>query len=164
MQITHLLQTELAREHSTTAKFFARYPGDNNDYAPHEKSMKLSHLVTHLTHVFGWTGDMLATSYMDLAGAETPTPLTSSSSLITELDKNFGHSQEALSIATDDDLTSKWALKMNGTVIAEWSKYFAIRQALNQITHHRAQLGVYYRLLEIPVPSSYGPSADDQSF
>ncbi|MBB4080551.1 putative damage-inducible protein DinB [Lewinella aquimaris] len=164
MQITHLLQTELAHEYSTTAKFFDRYPVDKNKYAPHEKSMALSHLVTHLTHIFGWTGDMLATSYMDLADTKTPSPLTSSSDLIAELDKNFNHSKEALSKATDDDLESNWALKMNGNLIAEWSKYFAIRQALNQITHHRAQLGVYYRLLGIPLPASYGPSADDQSF
>ncbi|MCH5600915.1 DinB family protein [Niabella ginsengisoli] len=66
--------------------------------------------------------------------------------------------------ATEADLEPFWSLKYNGNKLAEWTKYAAIRHSLNQITHHRAQLGVYYRLNDIKVPGSYGPSADDQNF
>jgi uncharacterized damage-inducible protein DinB len=65
--------------------------------------------------------------------------------------------------AKDEDLNPTWSIRMNGQKIMEWSEYGAIRHGLNQITHHRAQLGVYYRLLNIPVPGSYGPSADDKT-
>lgn len=78
-----------------------------------------------------------------------------------QLEKNYEKSLNALKSASTTDLEPNWSIRMNGQIIMEWIKYGAIRHGLNQITHHRAQLGVYYRLLNIAVPGSYGPSADE---
>ncbi|MFC3160044.1 DinB family protein [Chryseobacterium arachidis] len=84
--------------------------------------------------------------------------------LLKVLDENYKLSTEALNSAKENDLTETWALKNNGEELAKWTKYGSIRHSLNQITHHRAQLGVYYRLNDIPLPGSYGPSADNPNF
>ena len=83
--------------------------------------------------------------------------------LLQQLEKQHKAGMQALENAKEADLKLKWSIRMNGEKIMEWSKYGAIRHGLNQVTHHRAQLGVYYRLLNIPVPGSYGPSADEQN-
>ena len=76
----------------------------------------------------------------------------------------FDDIANALETAKEEDLIPSWTIKNDGHKLASWSKYGAIRHSLNQITHHRAQLGVYYRLNDIPLPASYGPSADSQNF
>ena len=164
MKLTDLLRDELAQERATTAKFFARYPAEQPDFAPHQKSMALSHLATHISQIFGWPGMMLATAEMDVAAGTPPALLKSGESLTEAMDQQFAKSAERLEKTSAAELEEPWSLKANGHLLKEWSKYGAIRHALNQLTHHRAQLGVYYRLLDIPLPGSYGPSADDQSF
>lgn len=158
------LQDELSEEYHITKKFFRLYPDNKNDYAPHEKSMKMGHLSTHISEIFGWPEVILTTSELDFMKAEPPKALENANDLEQALDMKFEKNKASLEGASETDLSSPWALKMNGQTVAEWSKYGAIRHALNQITHHRAQLGVYYRLLGIPVPGSYGPSADEQNF
>jgi len=78
--------------------------------------------------------------------------------------KIINSSKKALENAKTEDLELNWSISNNGHVLAQWSKYGAIRHSLNQITHHRAQLGVYYRLNDILLPGSYGPSADSPAF
>ncbi len=104
---------------------------------------------------------MLETDELDLAKSDPPPTMESGNALLEAMDRGFARSKSALTSTNDQDLEKRWAMKMNGQLIYDWSKYEAIRHALNQITHHRAQLGVYYRLLEIPLPASYGPSADE---
>lgn len=158
-------RNELETEYQTTRKFFEVYPENKNDYSPHEKSMKMMPLATHIAEVFGWPDTMLKTSDLDFANSGyKPKTFSTKEDLLKELDGNFKSAQEALTNANEEDLNQMWALKNNGHELAKWSKYGSIRHSLNQITHHRAQLGVYYRLNDIPLPGSYGPSADDQSF
>lgn len=159
------LKNELQDEYQTTRKFFEIFPEGKNDYAPHEKSMKMMPLATHIAEVFGWADTMLKTSDLDFANTDyQPKKLSTREDLLKALDENYKLSNEALSNATEDDLNQSWALKNNGHELAKWSKYGSIRHSLNQATHHRAQLGVYYRLNNIPLPGSYGPSADYQGF
>ncbi|WP_449400106.1 DinB family protein [Chryseobacterium wanjuense] len=159
------LKNELQDEYQTTRKFFEIFPEGKNDYAPHEKSMKMMPLATHIAEVFGWADTMLKTSDLDFANTDyQPKKLSTREDLLKVLDENYKLSNEALSNATEDDLSQSWALKNNGHELAKWSKYGSIRHSLNQATHHRAQLGVYYRLNNIPLPGSYGPSADYQGF
>ncbi|SEW43622.1 Uncharacterized damage-inducible protein DinB (forms a four-helix bundle) [Chryseobacterium wanjuense] len=159
------LKDELQDEYQTTRKFFEIFPEGKNDYAPHEKSMKMMPLATHIAEVFGWADTMLKTSDLDFANTDyQPKKLSTKEDLLKALDENYKLSNEALSNATEDDLNQSWALKNNGQELAKWSKYGSIRHSLNQATHHRAQLGVYYRLNDIPLPGSYGPSADYQGF
>lgn len=156
---------ELGAEYQTTRKFFEIYPEEKNDYKPHEKSMSMTHLVTHIAEVFGWADTMLKTSDLDFANTDyQPKKLSTKEDLLQKLDENYKSSIVAIDNAKEDDLTSTWALKNNGEELAKWTKYGSIRHSLNQITHHRAQLGVYYRLNDIPLPGSYGPSADHQEF
>jgi uncharacterized damage-inducible protein DinB len=159
------LKNELQEEYQTTRKFFEAYPEGKNDFAPHEKSMKLMPLATHIGEVFGWTDTMLKTSDLDFATTDyQPKKLSTKEDLLNVLDENYNASNEALGKANESDLNESWALKNNGEEMAKWSKYGSIRHSLNQITHHRAQLGVYYRMNGIPLPGSYGPSADNPGF
>ena len=164
MDTLQQLRDELSYEYEVTKKFFDKYPEGKNDFAPHEKSMKLIDLVTHLASIFEWPGVMLKTTELDISEADESEKVEDRVQLKKILDKQCKASLSALEGASESDLDPKWTLTMNGEKLMEWTKYGAIRHGLNQITHHRAQLGVYYRLLGIPVPASYGPSADDQSF
>lgn len=159
------LRDELETEYQTTKRFFEIYPDDKNNYTPHPKSMKMMHLATHISEVFGWAGFMLNSSELDFAkGGMEPKYLTTKDDLLKVLEENHKASQEALQKASENDLEPRWALKNDGHELASWTKYEAIRHSLNQITHHRAQLGVYYRLNDIELPGSYGPTADNPNF
>ena len=159
------LKSELEGEFQTTKKFIELFPEGKNDYAPHEKSMKMMPLATHLVEVFEWPNTILNTSELDFAtGGYQPTVLSTKEDLLKKLDNDYQSGKAALEKASEDQLNPSWTIKNDGHELASWTKYGAIRHALNQITHHRAQLGVYYRLNNIPLPGSYGPSADQQSF
>ncbi|AYN00836.1 DinB family protein [Chryseobacterium sp. 3008163] len=156
---------ELETEYQTTKKFFEIYPEDKNEYSPHPKSMKMAHLATHIGEIFGWAGFMLNSSEIDLAqGGMQPKLLTTKEDLLKVLEDNYKSSEEALEKAKEEDLEPNWSLKNDGHTLSSWTKYGAIRHSLSQITHHRAQLGVYYRLNDIQLPGSYGPTADLQDF
>ncbi|WP_276963403.1 DinB family protein [Chryseobacterium sp.] len=159
------LKSELEGEFQTTKKFIELFPEGKNDYAPHEKSMKMMPLAAHLVEVFEWPNTILKTSELDFAkGDYKPVVLSTRDELMKKLEEDYQLAKTALENSTEDDLNPIWTIKNNGHELASWSKYGAIRHALNQITHHRAQLGVYYILNNIPLPGSYGPSADQQSF
>lgn len=165
MDTLQQLRSELEEEYHTTKKFFELYPADQGAYAPHEKSMTQSRLAGHIAEVFGWASFILPTETLDFAtGDYKPAEIRSKEQLLEELDKNYNASKEALENTTEAALLPNWSIAQNGHKLAEWSKYGAIRHSLNQIAHHRAQLGVYYRLQNIPLPGSYGPSADDRRF
>lgn len=159
------LKNELQHEYQTTRKFFEIYPEAKNDFAPHEKSMKMMPLATHIAEVFEWPHTIFKTSELDFADNNyQPKKLTTKEDLLKALDENYKQGIDALENAKEENLNEMWALKHNGHELAKWTKYGSIRHGLNQITHHRAQLGVYYRLNDIALPGSYGPSADDPNF
>lgn len=161
---TQLLQ-ELTHEFETTKKFVDRFPNDKNDYAPHEKSMKLMPLATHIVEIFAWPQIILNTPELDFdKGEYQPTILNNKQELIDKLNQDFENGKLALEKYDDNLNEHRWQMKMGDQVLQDWTKYEAVRHSINQIVHHRAQLGVYYRLLNIPVPGSFGPSADDNSF
>ncbi len=164
MDTLQQLKDELKEEYAITKKFLNEFPEGKNDYAPHPKSMKLMQLAQHITEVFGWTPFILKTEVLDFADGERPAPFETRQQLLEDLEKNYAASVEALNEVTEAALEPNWAIAYKGQKLAEWTKYGAIRHSLNQVTHHRAQLGVYYRLNDIKVPGSYGPSADEQNF
>ncbi|KMQ69724.1 damage-inducible protein DinB [Chryseobacterium sp. FH2] len=159
------LKNELDAEYQTTRKFFEAYPEGKNDYAPHEKSSKMMPLATHIAEIFEWPNAMLKTSELDFAKVNyKPSNLYTKDDLLQKLDENYHSGKAALEQAKEEDLDKIWSLKNNGEELRKWTKYGSIRHGLNQITHHRAQLGVYYRLNDIPLPGSYGPTADNPDF
>ncbi|WP_394676204.1 DinB family protein [uncultured Sphingobacterium sp.] len=165
METLPQLKEELANEYQITKNFIALFPEGKNEYVPHEKSMKMMRLATHLVEVFEWPSTILKTSELDFAkSAYVPTSLLTRDDLLKKLDEDYEAGKNALETAKEEDLIPSWTIKNDGHELASWSKYGAIRHSLNQITHHRAQLGVYYRLNDIPLPASYGASADSQNF
>lgn len=160
-----LLLTELEREAQTTRKFLALVPIAQFNWAPHAKSMKMKDLATHIAELPSWVTLALTTDELDFASTPyTPAAVAETADILALFEKSYTEGKESLSIAKEADLTGKWVLRNGEEIYATMTKYETIRHALSQTTHHRAQLGVYLRLLDIPIPGSYGPSADDMSF
>ncbi|SFH30237.1 DinB family protein [Pedobacter insulae] len=165
MNIIELLLTELAQEAIVTRKMLALVPVDKFDWAPHEKSMKMKALATHIAELPGWIKLALTTKELDFATAPyEPVPVATNNDLLSILEKSLEEAKSSLAQATEEDLNGRWLLRTGDTIHADMSVYEMIRVSYSQVSHHRAQLGVYLRLLNIPIPGSYGPSADDQNF
>ena len=165
MNIIELLLTELEREAHITRKMLALVPIDQLDWAPHEKSMKMKALATHLAELPSWVKLGLTTEELDFATAPyEPANFLTTADLLALFEKSYEEARASLGEAREENLTGKWVLRNAEEIYATMTKYEIIRHAYSQTTHHRAQLGVYLRLLNIPIPGSYGPSADDPSF
>ncbi|WP_412466447.1 DinB family protein [Pedobacter sp. KLB.chiD] len=165
MEIINLLLKELEDELNITKKFLAIVPVEKFDWAPHEKSMKMKSLVVHIADLPSWISLALTTKGLDFETAPYTEPLAENiDDLLKILEKNYEQGKTELEKATETDLNDRWVLRMGKQVLADYSKYETIRHTISQIIHHRAQLGVYLRLLNIPIPGSYGPSADDPNF
>ncbi|MEJ5993486.1 DinB family protein [Pedobacter sp. Du54] len=165
MKIIELLLTELEREAQVTRKMLALVPANKFDWAPHEKSMKMKALATHIAELPSWVTLGLTTEELDFATAPyEPAPVEATADILALFEKSYEDGKGSLTQAKEEDLTGKWVLRNADQIYATMTKYEIIRHAYSQTTHHRAQLGVYLRLLNIPIPGSYGPSADDQSF
>ena len=165
METLPLLRKELTQEYETTKEFFQVYPDELNEYQSHEKSMKMMTLATHIAEIFGWPAFMMTTEKLDFAAGDyVPTFLKTKTELQQKFEADYQKSKEILETITEEDLMGSWSINNGDQVIAAFNKYEAIRHGLNQIAHHRAQLGVYYRLNNIALPGSYGPSADDENF
>jgi uncharacterized damage-inducible protein DinB len=159
--ITMLLK-ELEQEAATTRKFLKLVPADKFDWQPHPKSMSMKQLSTHLADIPSWVKMTLETSGINFADNPfTPPPVTSNDQLLAHFEKSFDEGHTALAKATDEDLHPDWTLSNGDHIIMTTTKGEMIRISYSQIIHHRAQLGVYLRLLDIPIPGSYGPSADE---
>jgi uncharacterized damage-inducible protein DinB len=166
MAISDALLPEFEMEAATTRKFIERLPEDKLNYKPHEKSMALGRLAGHIVEMVGWGTTTLQTEQLDFAPAGAPPfqPLVASSreQLLQEFDKNVAAFRATLPKASDQDLMKQWTLLSGGKVFFAMPRVAVLRSMIfNHIIHHRAQLGVYYRLNNVPVPSSYGPSADE---
>jgi uncharacterized damage-inducible protein DinB len=157
---------ELDREVRPTRKMLERVPMERATWQPHPKSMPVGSLATHLANLPSWTVMTLNQDELDIAPVNAPPlkmePLGSVRELLELFDKNIAEARKALESATDEQLEQDWTLLAGGHKIFTDSKKMVMRQfVLNHIAHHRAQLGVYLRLNGIPVPATYGPSADE---
>jgi uncharacterized damage-inducible protein DinB len=165
MQIIPLLLKEMDQEAAVTRKFLNIVPAEKFGWKPHEKSMVMSALTVHIAELPSWVKMALTTSELDFAKMDyTPTPVSSTEELVQIFEKSYAEGREALSTAKENDLWPEWTLRNGEQVYSVMTKYEVIRHAFAQTTHHRAQLGVYLRLLNIPIPGSYGPSADEMNF
>ncbi len=159
------LQQEFETENRITRSFMELVPEDKFDWKPHEKSMTLKQLAVHLAEIPSWPENIVRHEELNFEdGGYEPTPVEDKEQLLNLFNKSADKGSKALQTAGEADLDRPWVMKSGEQVLMELNKYEAIRHGLNQTTHHRAQLGVYFRLLDIPVPASYGPSADKQDF
>ncbi len=164
MEIIPILLKELDQEAQITRKFLKLVPDGKLDWQPHPKSMTIKRLSVHIAELPSWIDMSLNTDGIDFAkGDYKPTHVSNSKELSDLFEKSLAKGKTALSNAREDELTEKWTIRNGEQVLNTMTKYEAVRHAFSQTIHHRAQLGVFLRLLDIPIPGSYGPSADDRN-
>ncbi|OOQ60204.1 DinB family protein [Mucilaginibacter pedocola] len=153
---------QLNDESITTRKMLARIPNDAYDYKPHPKSMPLRNLATHIAELPTWIPMAINTDELDFAAMEyTPTVINNTEDLMALFEKSLAEGLEPLVPENEAVLDKAWTLRNGNQVYSRDAKWEVMRMAMSQIIHHRAQLGVYLRLLDVPIPGSYGPSADE---
>lgn len=165
MKIIPLLLKEMDGEAAITHKMLERVPDDKFDWKPHPKSMTMLQLTTHLAEIPAWPAMALNTSELDFAAMPyQPAPVSSTKDLLELLERSITTGRSRLQQATEEELLPTWTMRMGEQVLMVFTKYEVIRHSLAQTIHHRAQLGVFLRMLNIPIPGSYGPSADEMGF
>lgn len=165
MTFIESFQKELEREALTTRKMLERVPGDKFDWKPHEKSMSLKQLSIHVAEIPSWFNLVLTTKEVDFNdGSWQPKDVPDTAGLLDFFERSLVEGRAALANANDDQLKETWTMRGGDQVYATDPKDEVMRGCFCQVVHHRAQLGVYLRLLNVPIPGSYGPSADDQGF
>lgn len=162
MDIVKELLAELEHEATTTRKMLALVPEDRFDWAPHPKSMTLKQLATHVAEIPAWYAMAVDQDKLDFNEANyQPAPIASNAELLALFEKSYQAGKAALGRVEEALLDKPWVMKGGDVVYLDTTKYGMIRHAFGQTIHHRAQLGVFLRLLDIPIPGSYGPSADE---
>lgn len=165
MLIIPMLLNEMEQEAQTTRKMLSRVPNDKYDWKPHPKSMSVRQLATHIAELPGWVSLALNTSELDFAqNPYQPVTINNTDELLGYFEKSLEGGKTDLEKAKEEDLLPGWVLRNGDDIYVHTTKGEMIRTAYSQIVHHRAQLGVFLRLLDVPIPGSYGPSADEMSF
>lgn len=164
-KIINMLLKEMQDEAVTTRKMLSIVPEDKYDWKPHPKSMSLRQLATHIAELPSWVSMAVTTDELDFATSPyTPVPIENNAELLAYFEKNLQSGLDLLSASTEEKLDEQWVLRNGNDIYVDTTKAGMMRVSLSQTIHHRAQLGVNLRLLDIPIPGSYGPSADDMSF
>src|ERR1700685_3583629 len=164
MPINELLIREFDREMSNTQTTIELVPAEKWDWKPHEKSGSLGWMAGHVATLPGFTIVVINTPELDVAGISIP-KIEKHADLLNTFTKLRGEARDALAGVTDEQLGETWALKQNGKTIFSMPRYDMLRtMCFNHILHHRAQLTMYLRELNVPVPALYGPSADEKPF
>jgi uncharacterized damage-inducible protein DinB len=159
------LVKEMEQEARTTRKMLSIVPDDQYAWKPHEKSMNIQQLATHIAELPGWVTMTLKTTELDFASNPyQPKAITKTKDLLAFFEETLAEAKAGLSKAKEADLLPDWTLRNGDEIYSVSTKAEVIRMTYCQIVHHRAQLGVYLRLLNVPIPGSYGPSADDAGF
>lgn len=167
MALSEGLLPEFDQEMAGTRKHLERVPDDKFDWKPHAKSMTIRQLTTHLALFPSWMTETLTKTSFDYAPVEgdpyKPPAMNSSKDLVETFDRDVAKAREALKSASDAQLMETWSLLAGGKTIFAMPRITVLRgMVMNHMIHHRAQLGVYLRLNDVPVPALYGPSADEQ--
>jgi uncharacterized damage-inducible protein DinB len=165
MGISEALLPELDREMTIVRKVLERAPDGRFSWRPHAKSFSLGELVSHIAHLPTWGAETLNMGEIDIGTSPRPAELGSTAAVIATFDANVAAMRAALVGTSDNQIMTIWTLKRNGKVLFSMPKAVVLRSfVLSHVIHHRGQLSVYLRLLDVPVPSMYGPSADEPAF
>ena len=162
MSIIEILLNEIEQEAQTTRKMLAIVPNDKYDWKPHPKSMSLKQLAIHIAELPSWISLGLTTDELDFAANPyNPVDIANTTDLLAYFEKNYAQGRADLEATNEEILQQPWVLRNGDQILLNQNKYDTVRVAISQTIHHRAQLGVFLRLLNIPIPGSYGPSADE---
>ena len=164
MTIIDYLKQQFTDEAVTTRKMLSRVPDDQYNYKPHEKSMVMKSLITHLADLPGWFHFTMTTDELDFQKAYAMPEITNNKELLAYFDKRYNEGLSVLVPENEKLLSKPWTLRNGEIIYSTRSKVNVLRMSISQQIHHRAQLGVYLRLLNVPIPGSYGPSADETDF
>ena len=166
MTHTEALLMEFDQETAHTRKSLQRIPEDRFDFKPHEKSMPLGRLASHLAEIPTWAVNSIKLDRLDLSPPEgepfQPCVYNTRDEVLAAFDKNAADARAALAGTNDDHIAKPWSLLLKGKTLFTMPRAVVLRSfVMNHTIHHRAQLGVYLRLNSVPVPAIYGPSADE---
>jgi uncharacterized damage-inducible protein DinB len=169
MRISEMLLTEFDNEMASTRKTLERVPDEGFEWRPHQKSTTMGGLATHLANIPTWAVHALKRDSIDIAPVgEAPLraePARSTQEVLERFDKAVADARAAINEASNEELLQPWSLLSGGKTVMTLPRVGVLRGfVMNHNIHHRAQLGVYLRLNDIPVPSIYGPSADEAPF
>jgi uncharacterized damage-inducible protein DinB len=164
MSVSELLLSEFDAEMKTTRTTLERVPFDKQGFAPHPKSMPLDKLAPHVAELAGFGLEILTTPELDFSTRpQSARPPFDSVGLLKAFDERAAKARAALKSIPDEGWTQPWKLSFQGKPIFSGSRFLAYREMfMNHLVHHRAQLGVYLRMNDKPLPATYGPSADDK--
>ena len=160
MTFAEMLLPEFDQEMATTRRVLARVPDDRATWKPHPKSFALAHLAQLVATMPGWITQTLQQDAIDLA-ASPGYSVESADTLLGQFDALVLGAHAAIAQAKDADLSVPWSLRKGSTVLFTTPRGAAVRMHVSHHVHHRAQLAMYLRLLDVPVPSMYGPTADE---
>ncbi|HVE80395.1 MAG TPA: DinB family protein [Gemmatimonadaceae bacterium] len=166
MPIADLLLPELDTELAITRHVLARVPDDRVEWKPHPKSFPMGHLAQLVARLPAWSAMVMHQTELDIAPTSGPRfpgyTFEKTATLLAEFDRSAAAGRAAIAAARDADFEVPWTLKRAGAALVTASRYQMLRSTvLNHLVHHRAQLGVYLRLVDVPVPQMYGPTADE---
>ena len=164
MSLAQDLLNELTQEAAVTRRYLASVPFDKAAFQPHKKSETLGRLTINIAEIIAWWKECILNEELNFIDFE-PTDISSTAALLSYFDTLLVEAKSVLQQAKDSDLENgTWSMRYGDIVYFTLSKKQALRIfCMNHLVHHRAQLGVYLRLLDIPVPAVYGPSADDDN-
>jgi uncharacterized damage-inducible protein DinB len=162
MSLIKIFSNELEHEALSTRKMLEIVPNDKYDWRPHPKSMTIRALATHVAEIPGWIEHGLNNPGLDFAAMPyNPPVINNTKELLKYFDDCVVKGKSVLTEKNESKLDGRWVMKNGEVVLMDLSKAEVIRHSLSQLIHHRAQLGVFLRLLDIPIPGVYGPSADE---
>ena len=153
---------EFDQEMASTRRLLERVPGDRGEWKPHAKSFPLGHLAQLVSWMPGWIVRTLHEPRIDLAGGSANYSVEPTATLLDGFDRNVREAREALDAVTGGALDEPWSLRHGERVLFTVPRGEVVRMHLSHLIHHRGQLTVYLRLVEVPLPSIYGPTADER--
>ena len=162
MTIADTIRADFEEEMPPTRKVIERVPRDRGEWRPHAKSFPLGHLAQLVSGMPGWLTNMATQPKLDLM-ATPPYSFETTDALLAAFDRNVLEARAALATLDDAKLDRSWSLVAGDKRVFSNAVGSTLRQTLRHLVHHRGQLTVYLRLLDIPVPATYGPSADDRA-
>ena len=160
MSLSQIFLPEFDQEMATTRRLLERVPSERGAWKPHEKSFSLGHLAQLVSWMPGWITNVIRETKLDLSQGGRYS-LETTEALLAGFDKNVKEAREALAAASDADFQVPWSLTMGERVLMSLPRAAVVRQTINHLVHHRGQLTVYLRMVDVPIPSIYGPTADE---
>jgi uncharacterized damage-inducible protein DinB len=161
MSIGTDLLPEFDQEMATTRRVLERVPSDKGEWKPHEKSFALGHLAQLLSWMPGWITNTITETSLDLAKAGQYS-FEKTESLVEQFDRNVRAARAAIEASSDPDYDVTWSLMLGPKTLMSDTRRAIVRQTINHLVHHRGQMSVYLRLIDVPVPMIYGPTADER--